>query len=188
MNIAIPLNLSTQHLEPFRAAWKQASTDVAALTADMLERCRHVDLNSVPASLQPHIGQVGALVNLLDDPGWLIDTATRSDLAGALIYFDQIDDLIPDSEPAFGLLDDAIVIELALAEHREVWAAWSDYRRVCVQHRELAPISSRQWLDLRGASAMREPREHSYVELRYARSGQRSRYLKLDALPRLDLS
>jgi hypothetical protein len=186
MSFTIPLSMTPQNLQPFRAAWQLASDNAAALTADMLERCRHLDIDSVPTSLQPHIGKVGALAEMLDDRGWVIDDATRRELAGALVYFDNADDLIPDSDPHFGLLDDAIVIEMALEEHRETWAAWQDYRRFCATHRELGPLTGGQWRQL--CDATQRMRSESFVEPRYARLGQRSRYRLLDPLPRIDLN
>ncbi len=180
MNISIPLNISEQALQPFRTAWQQASRQQPGDVPGLLERCRQVDLQQVPASLQPHIGKVSAVADLLADHQWMIDEATRRDLTGALAYFDLADDLIPDSDPRFGLLDDAIVIEMALDEHREVWAAWQEYRRFCDRHSDLGTITVRQWRELCEAARQRQ---ESFVELRYARSDQRTRYQMLGALP-----
>ena len=124
MSLTIPLHLNRQNLQPFRNAWEAASINATSLTQDVIDRCKQVDLQQVPDSLHSRIGQVSAIAHLLSDGNWLIDSNTRQGLAGALLYFDNADDLIPDNDPRFGMLDDAIVIELALLEHRESFTAW----------------------------------------------------------------
>ncbi len=186
MSMTIPLTFNTQTLAPFRAAWNRASENPTPLSAALLERCMHIDTQHVPASLQEQIGNVRSIATLLTDSHWMMDSAARQDFAGALRYFDKADDLIPDDDPQFGLLDDAIVIELALAEHREVWSAWQEYRQFCSRHRELGPVSRQQWLDLRARVNAPDAR-HSYVDKTYA-DDRRSRYRMTQPLPRLDLN
>ncbi len=187
MSLTIPLHLNPQNLQPFRSAWEAASSNAAALTKDVIDRCKHVDLQQVPASLQSRIGQVSAIAHLLSDGNWLIDSNTRQGLAGALLYFDNADDLIPDNDPRFGMLDDAIVIELALHEHRESFAAWRDYRAFCGAHRELGPISAVEWREVSASIASRQ-RSRSFVSHRYGSSDQRSCFQMLNPLPRIDLN
>lgn len=186
MSLTIPLHLNLQNLQPFRNAWEAASTNAATLTQDVIDRCKQVDLQQVPASLQSRIGQVSAIAHLLSDGNWLIDSDTRQGLAGALLYFDNADDLIPDNDPCFGMLDDAIVIELALHEHRESFSAWKSYRAFCGEHRELGPISAVEWREVAANIASRQ-RFRSFVSHRYGNSDQRSRYQMFNPLPRIDL-
>lgn len=186
MNITIPLSLNEQTLAPFRAAWNEASADASLIDNALLERCRHVDMQRVPDSLQTHIGKVQAMAELLADSNWLLDDDTRAALGGALLYFDKSDDLIADETPRFGLLDDAIIIELALTEHREVWAAWNDYRAFCTRHAAQGAVTPADWKILSEATS--RARAVSFVSNHYARSDQRSRYQMLDALPRIDLN
>ena len=185
MSITVPLTLTSQTIAPFHRAWQDASEQADTLSAALLERCMQVDFERVPTSLKAHIEKVKSIALLLTDKHWMVDAATRQGLGGALLYFDKSDDMIPDSDPQFGLLDDAIVIEIALAEHREVWAAWQEYRLFSHRHSALGEISGDEWLALRNAAA--RTREESFLEPHYARSDQRSRYQKLPALPRLDL-
>jgi len=104
-----------------------------------------------------------------------------------LLYFDNADDLIPDNDPRFGMLDDAIVIELALQEHRESWFAWKEYRAFCGEHRQLGPISASEWREVAAKLANRQ-RSGSFVGHRYASGDQRSRFQMLNPLPRIDLN
>jgi len=187
MNISIPLTLTPAFLSPFRAAWLAASDRTGMATGDLIERCLRTDLHNAPDALMPQLGQVPEIARLVADPHWMLDQNTRRALVGALAYFDQTDDLIPDDNPQFGLLDDAIVIGMALDEHREVWSAWQDYRRFCADHAELGPMTRTQWIELTTRISERTRRQ-SFVEHRYANQDQRSRYCMTSALPRIDLN
>ncbi len=68
------------------------------------------------------------LRGLLDDPDWDVDPAMHARLRKLLDYVDRDDDLIPDTTPVLGLLDDVLLFELA-------WPAFDaeaeEYRDFC---------------------------------------------------------
>lgn len=187
MNIDVQLNLNPSMLAPFRTAWEEASRKAAHLSPASLAEMAAFDPAHVPEELRRHIARVSDIADLLADEQWQTDAQTRQGLAGALVYFADADDLIPDAEPRFGLLDDAIVIELALACHDREWLTWQEFRAFQRGHAELGPIDRETWLRLRREAAERRSGEASYVNRRFDESHGRSTYRMLDALPRLDL-
>lgn len=194
MSLDIHLSMDDVALAPFRAAWQRASTadagDAAVALADSA-RSLHAGLapGSVPGFLRGHIDLIPEIAELLADPDWQLDDAARSGLAGALAYFNDPADLIPDDHPKFGLLDDAIVIELALTEHRRDWLAWQEFAALRGECRGLGPMDRMRWLTLRRElpRLVDDARSRSYVGPRYAIAG-RTRYRMLDDLPRLDMN
>lgn len=63
------------------------------------------------------------LTALIEDEDYKPPAAVRSRVLGALAYFSNPNDLIPDDIPVFGFLDDALMIKLVEAEFaHELWA------------------------------------------------------------------
>lgn len=65
---------------------------------------------------------------MLDDPAWDCADADRTRVRKLLDYMDRDDDLIPDSTPLLGLLDDVLLLELAWPA---VVTEAEDYRDFC---------------------------------------------------------
>ncbi len=187
MSIDIPLSLNPQTLAPFRAAWQSASGVLDGAADAAREALDHIDLARIPDGVRPHIAQVGEIADLLSDPAWQTDDATREGLSRALRYFVDTDDLIPDADPNFGLLDDAIVIELALSVHGREWLAWQEFSAFRRGHPELSGIDRALWASRRREWAQRRRGESSFVAPRFARADDAGRYNQLVALPRIDL-
>ena len=192
MKMDIHLSMDEAALAPFRAAWSRACNDtqapLAQLAADARDHHARLRTEAVPGFLRGHIDLIPELAELLTDPDWHIEDGVRDAFAGALAYFVDPADLIPDSNPKFGLLDDAIVIELALAENRQEWLAWQEFAAMRVGFPALGAMDRRRWLELR-----RElPRalaanQGSFVESRFAPEDRRSRYRMFGDLPRIDM-
>lgn len=89
------------------------------------------------AVLQARLSHVDELRALLADPDWDIDPALRARLDKLLRYLAADDDLIPDRLPLLGLLDDAVLLELA-------WPAFADeaedYRDFCAYRDAMHPL------------------------------------------------
>lgn len=91
-------------------------------------RARHVDvdriaslgrwLQDLPAeqarvALDERLSRIERLRRMLDDADWDQREASTKRVRTLLGYLDQDSDLIPDSVPMLGLLDDVILLELA---------------------------------------------------------------------------
>jgi uncharacterized membrane protein YkvA (DUF1232 family) len=99
-----------------------------ALTSTHLDRLI-VDLpalrerfTKIPSQTYPHLSDQLEFLSLFVEEQVAalnpdLDTDPVAEAAFALLYFQRAADLIPDSIPTMGLLDDAIVVGLALRRH-----------------------------------------------------------------------
>lgn len=83
--------------------------------------------------LDSRLDRAGELGSMLVDSEWDTDAALRARAIKLLDYVDRDEDLIDDHTPLFGLLDDALLIDLA-------WPAFApeieDYLDFCAYRRE----------------------------------------------------
>ena len=83
---------------------------------------------------------------------WRLDDKARTDLLAALSYFVDPDDLIPDTQPRYGLLDDALVIDIAIRAQHHEWLAWQEFdrfRRDLRARGDFRPLDRQLWMDAR---------------------------------------
>ena len=64
---------------------------------------------------------------MLRDEGWSLPDADRQRVLAALVYFVDPADVIPDSVPVLGYLDDAIMIELCVRDLKHEIDAYDDF-------------------------------------------------------------
>lgn len=170
-NIPLTLTLDSTTLAPFHAAWRraveqQASRDTESLLFAAMARVGALDATPLPGFVRERIGMVPQLIELLRDRQWDADDEVRSDFNGALAYLTDPFDLIPDCQPRYGLLDDALVLEIALASHRHEWLAWREYTEFRTHHCDGEALERADWLTLRRGllrDAMRRPRTPAYA-------------------------
>ena len=67
------------------------------------------------------------LVNMLGDSEWDMPKEQRYRVLGAMAYFTDSEDLIPDSVPGIGFLDDAIMVELITHEMEPELRGYTDF-------------------------------------------------------------
>jgi uncharacterized membrane protein YkvA (DUF1232 family) len=98
--------------------------------------------------LDARLQRMDELRALLDDEAWDCSDATRLRVNKLLAYVDRSDDLIPDSLPLLGRLDDVLLIELAwpaFAEEANEYRDFCQYRQT--EHPAGTPEEQRNaWL------------------------------------------
>lgn len=146
--------LDQNSLSPFRAAWNRAvqsqrGRDAEEVLVAAEARVGELGQRTMPGFVRERLALVPELVSMLRDSGWDADARVRDGLVGALAYLDEPDDLIPDSHPRYGLLDDALVLEIALAAHRDEWHAWQAFEAFRRRHFPGEPLQRAEWLALR---------------------------------------
>jgi uncharacterized membrane protein YkvA (DUF1232 family) len=81
-----------------------------------------------PAFVDSRMEAMARLQQLAADHGWHADEHVRECVAVLRGYLDNPDDLLPDHLPSIGLLDDALLVDLALQTLRDELA---DYEEFC---------------------------------------------------------
>ena len=69
------------------------------------------------------------MLAMMRDDDWELDEQERNPVLSALAYLCDPEDIIPDNIPGIGLLDDAVMIELAFRELRHEIDAYEDFCR-----------------------------------------------------------
>jgi uncharacterized membrane protein YkvA (DUF1232 family) len=112
-----------------RAAARARERPEASLAHAARARAEELRKFAPPAYVLERVAGLEELIELLLDPDWNPPERVRGRVRAALCYFTDPDDLIADSVPGLGFLDDAIVIELLARELRFERAAFRTFAR-----------------------------------------------------------
>jgi uncharacterized membrane protein YkvA (DUF1232 family) len=115
----------------FRSA-KRASKDldreeVLSAATDLVERVRKT--KNTPKFVVEAMLAIEDLTQIITDPDYRPPATVVNDVLGALAYFANPDDLIPDNIPVLGFLDDAIMIKFVEEEFKHELKAFRKFRR-----------------------------------------------------------
>jgi uncharacterized membrane protein YkvA (DUF1232 family) len=154
MPLTVSFELSDKDLKYFRERVREAKNGAArdadaslAAARRLIEQTRRVEL---PDFVRARIEQLEQLATMLEDADWRLEGADRQRVVSALAYFAEPDDVIPDTIPGIGFLDDAIMVELMCQELRHEIAAYGDfcaYRATLGKQRgEDAALTREEWL------------------------------------------
>jgi uncharacterized membrane protein YkvA (DUF1232 family) len=173
MALEIKFELGDSDLAHFRALFERGREKAPDLDVGQIVRQTRRLLESSLAEQPPEFVRkrlegLGKLIAMLEDEAWLLPEQEREQILAALTYFVMADDVIPDSIPVLGLLDDAIAAELALRslQHEiEAYDEFTQFRAAEAQRHANADkatdVSKEDWLaDRRSTlhSRMRERR------------------------------
>ncbi|MBT8084487.1 MAG: DUF1232 domain-containing protein [Woeseia sp.] len=134
MPLDITFTLSDHDLDHFQAvvdkaklaiADKATPDDIVAAAGKLIAEARSADL---PEYIASRLMRLEVIINMLGDTEWKLGEQERARVIGALTYFCAPEDVIPDSMPGLGYLDDAIYVELVL---RELHAEVTSYEEFC---------------------------------------------------------
>jgi len=134
MPLDITFTLSDQDLEHFQEAVDKAKAAMEnEKNAEQIEKAARnlIDEASgaeLPEFISERLIKLEIVINMLNDQEWQLGDEDRTRILGALAYFCDPEDIIPDSVPGLGFLDDAIYVELVL---RELRAEIQSYEEFC---------------------------------------------------------
>ncbi|HSN71692.1 MAG TPA: YkvA family protein [Steroidobacteraceae bacterium] len=103
--------------------------EIIRAARDLLEDFVEVEL---PDFVSERVEKVRRLLDMLEDPDWALAESERAPVLAGLAYLCDPEDIIPDSLPGIGLLDDAVMIELVFRElHHEIdaYATFVEFRK-----------------------------------------------------------
>lgn len=158
MTLRISFELDEHDLKHFKlimddarkAAVRLPPEDIVAGAETLL---KDVGESRVPGFIADRIQKLKLMINMISDVEWRLPHQDAARVLNALAYFSEPEDLIPDTIPGLGFLDDAIMIELVVRELRheiEAYQDFCDYReRTQLEHGKGAQISREGWLSER---------------------------------------
>ena len=134
MPLDITFTLSDQDLNHFQTIVDRAKSTMAAgpdtdqieaSSRKLIEDAKTADL---PDFIAQRLVKLETVINMATDEEWQLTDEERNRVLGALVYFTDPEDIIPDNIPGLGFLDDAIYVELIL---RELKAEIESYEEFC---------------------------------------------------------
>ena len=134
MPLDITFTLSDQDLDHFQEIVDKAKSAMASeQSADQIEAAAKqliVDASAgdLPDFIGERLAKLDIVINMVSDDEWQLSAEDRTRVLGALVYFCDPEDLIPDHIPGLGYLDDAIYTELVI---RELAAEIDSYEEFC---------------------------------------------------------
>lgn len=81
----------------------------------------------IPSFIAERLNTLETLLNMLQDEEWQLSEEDTRSVLGALSYFSQSDDLIPDTIPGIGYLDDALYAEIIAQELETELRAYNEF-------------------------------------------------------------
>ena len=157
MSLTLTIQLSDRDLEHFTKAIEAArvaaehkpATDVIGAATGLLQTAQATTL---PDFIADRLDKLDTLVAMVKDEGWALPEADAKRVIGALAYFADPKDIIPDHVPVLGFLDDAIAIELCVRELGHEFEAYDDfceYRQTEAERRGVQPatVGRADWLE-----------------------------------------
>ena len=135
MGLKLSFELSDRDLRYFRKALRQSRDAVRdAEEQEIIDAVRHVleEIRSnepLPDFVAERIPELELLIQMLLDDDWQLPNRERERLLAMFVYFSDPEDIMPDSIPVIGYLDDVIIIELIMRELQHVREAYDDFRR-----------------------------------------------------------
>jgi len=109
----------------------EESHDGDAIEAAARQLIKDARTGDLPEFIGDRIVKLEVIMNMISDAEWQLAEDDRTRVLGALVYFCNPEDLIPDHIPGLGFLDDAIYVELVIRELRneiESYEEFSEYR------------------------------------------------------------
>lgn len=133
MPMRISFELSDKDLAHLRKRMLASRKSGSALGEEEITRQARklltaTDISGAPRFIRDRIQRLGKLIDMVEDADFDLSGADRKRVLQALSYFAEPHDVIPDSVPGIGFLDDAILAELVILETRHEIEAYRDFR------------------------------------------------------------
>jgi uncharacterized membrane protein YkvA (DUF1232 family) len=132
MSIDISITLSDEDLkhcaESIQKAVKKAETlDAKTIISQARAWLAGAPGKDLPDFVSQRLASIETMITMVEDVGFGLPDKERDKVLAALTYFADPNDVIPDSIPVLGFLDDAIMIELCVRELRIELDAYEDF-------------------------------------------------------------
>lgn len=134
MPLDITFTLSDQDLNHFQSIVDKAKTAVSdtesstAIEEAARQLIADAKTTDLPEFIAERLSKLEVVINMVGDQEWQLSDEERTRVLGALVYFCDPEDIIPDHIPGLGFLDDAIYVEIVI---RELKAEIDSYEEFC---------------------------------------------------------
>ena len=121
MPLSLNFELNDQDLARFQEAAERSRKAVEGKSADevidaAVAMLAGAQQSEVPDFIRQRLLRLDDMIAMVRDQAWALDEADRQRVLGALAYFADPNDIIPDNVAVLGFLDDAVMIELSVRE------------------------------------------------------------------------
>lgn len=177
MPLDITFTLSDQDLDHFQAIVNKAKSAMAetpsgeAIEAAARQLISDAKEGDLPDFIGARLAKLETIINMVGDEEWQLSDEDRTRVLGALVYFCDPEDLIPDHIPGLGFLDDAIYVELVIRELKaeiESYTEFCEFRKAEEARRKAAGedphVEREEWL--------KDKRATLHTRMRKRRSGR----------------
>ncbi len=157
MGLSINIELSDNDLDHFAEVLKRAHETAGSVDSHQITEAARKLLSdassvAVPEFISARLAKLEHLINMVHDIGWALPDDDKARVLTALTYFADPKDVIPDSVPVVGYLDDAIMIELCVRELKHELEAYEDfsaYRReqAAAHGADPATLGRAEWME-----------------------------------------
>jgi len=156
--LRITFELDENDLKHFRLIMQEASQAASRLPPEDIvaaaeELLTSAEMSTAPGFIVDRLHNLRLMISMLSDIEWRLPHQEATRVLNALAYFAEPEDLIPDSIPGLGFLDDAIMIELVVRELKHEIDAYRDFSEYRDRKRQekgpAVKISREGWLDTR---------------------------------------
>jgi len=186
MSLRVSFELDDNDLKHFRLIMVEARKAAARMAPeDIVAAAEQVFLeigdDKAPGFIIERLAKLKQMIRMISDVEWRLPHEETGRVLNALAYFIEPDDLIPDSIPGVGFLDDAIMVELVVRELRHEIEAYDDFcefRATAKNTTAAKTVSRENWLNSRREALQSRMRRRRSKNLH--RSGALSGSLFLD--------
>jgi len=149
MSITLNFELNDRDLAHFELAMERARTAAAGKSNEDIVNCAVALLDDaqqihIPDFIKARLLRLDDMIAMVRDEAWALPEADLQRVLGALMYFCDPADVIPDHVEVLGFLDDAVMIELSVRELKHELDAYDDfcdYRAHEAERRGVEPAS-----------------------------------------------
>ncbi|MEO8672814.1 MAG: YkvA family protein [Tahibacter sp.] len=132
MSLTITIELGDADLQHFIDGMRKAQEETKHLTAlQVTDAAKKLLADSagvqVPGFIAERLAKLDSMIAMVHDAGWALPADDQQRVLSALTYFADPKDVIPDTVPVLGFLDDAIMIELCVRELKHELDAYEDF-------------------------------------------------------------
>lgn len=132
MSLSLNFELNDRDLEHFHAAMEASKKAAEGKSdAEIIDNAGRLLADAqkvhIPDFILSRLLRLDDMIAMLRDEAWALEAADRDRVLSALVYFNNPNDVIADSVPVLGYLDDAVMIELCVRDLQHELDAYDDF-------------------------------------------------------------